>query len=67
MYTVNLTEEQLAMLRRCAKRAWSKEEYDENYEDAVTCGNADDSYSAGFAQGEAVLAETLLESWGLLK
>lgn len=55
-----ITEEQLKRLRSHAAEAWSEEEYDELYMDAVTCGNGDDSYSYGYDQGAAQLAEELL-------
>ena len=39
---------------------WSEEDHDENYNDAVTCGNADDSYDEGETQGAADTAAFVL-------
>ncbi|AMQ66117.1 hypothetical protein AAY80_153 [Stenotrophomonas phage vB_SmaS-DLP_6] len=47
-------------LQKYAAEGWSGEEREELYEDAVTCGNADDSFSYGETQGAADVAEEVL-------
>ena len=66
MPSVNLSEQFINQLRHAASGAWEPEEHDENYFDAVSCGNGDDSYAAGEEQGAAVMAREVLEEAGLL-
>jgi hypothetical protein len=48
-------------LANFAIQAWGSDEADERYAEAVTCGNADDTFDAGETQGAAWVAKEILE------
>jgi hypothetical protein len=58
--TIQLPLEVVENLREYSGDLWSEDESDELYEAAVTCGNADDSFSSGSQQGAAYVADVVL-------
>lgn len=55
------TEEQILKLKQLAAYLWLEEETESNYLDAVTMGNGDYTFDIGHTQGEASVAQMVLE------
>jgi hypothetical protein len=58
--TVQLPQKFVQDLRSTAGVLWPEDEYNEIYENVVTCGNADDTYAEGEGQGAAAVAAQIL-------
>jgi hypothetical protein len=61
---VHLPKEFVERLKKTAANEWSEDERDELYMDAVSCGNADDSFLSGESQGAASMASEILSYIG---
>jgi hypothetical protein len=58
--TVQLPKKFVEHLRSTAGVLWPEDEFNQIYEDVVTCGNADDTYAEGEGQGAAAVAAEIL-------